>query len=100
MEKQITNTSLKGIIVILSIFIIWVIVSNSKKTYDTNHHYSKIVDSLKSSNDTLKHLSDSVIQENFMLETEVNRYRIALEMLESEDYKCASEFNKRLSMTE
>lgn len=100
MKEQITNASLKGVIVILSIFIIWVIVSDSKKTYDTNHYYGKMIDSLKSSNDTLKNLSDSVVQENFMLETEINRYRIALEMLESEDYKCASEFDKRLSMTE
>lgn len=100
MKEQITNASLKGVIVILSIFIIWIIVSNSKKTYDTTRYYDKMIDSLKSSNDTLKYLSDSVVQENFMLETELNRYRIALEMLESEDYKSASEFNKRLSLTE
>lgn len=50
--------------------------------------------------DTLEYRVDSIKSEMFPLETEVNRYRIALEMLENEDFKCASEFNKRLSMTE
>lgn len=50
--------------------------------------------------DTLEYRVDSIRSEIFMYETELNRYQIALEMLEDEDYKSASEFNKRLSMTE
>jgi hypothetical protein len=38
--------------------------------------------------------------ELFVLETQLNRYQIALEMLEDENSPAASEFNKRLSMTE
>lgn len=94
------DKSLKGVIVLLVIFIIWVVVSNSKNTYEIKLHNNKIIDSLTSSQKELRYWADSIRDENFMLETEVNRYRIALEMLEDEDYKCASEFNKRLSMTE
>lgn len=94
------DKTLRFLVVILSIFSIWVVVSNSKNTYEIMSHNNKIVDSLTSSHKKLRYWADSIRDENFMLETEVNRYRIALEMLEDEDYKCASEFNKRLSMTE
>lgn len=100
MKEEMSNTSLRGVIVLLVIFILWVVISNSKNTYEIKSYNKKIIDSLTISQEELRHRSDSIRDENFMLETEVNRYRIALEMLESEDYKCASEFNKRLSMTE
>jgi len=50
--------------------------------------------------DTLKYRVDSIKSEIFVLETQLNRYQIALEMLEDENHQAASEFNKRLSMTE
>ena len=50
--------------------------------------------------DTLEYRVDSIKSELFVLETQLNRYQIALEMLEDENHQAASEFNKRLSMTE
>jgi hypothetical protein len=50
--------------------------------------------------DTLKYRVDSIKSELFILETQLNRYQIALEMLEDENHQAASEFNKRLAMTE
>jgi IS30 family transposase len=50
--------------------------------------------------DTLEYRVDSIKSEIFVLETQLNRYEIALEMLEDENHQAASEFNKRLSMTE
>ncbi len=50
--------------------------------------------------DTLEYRVDSIRSELFVLETQLNRYQIALEMLEDENHPAASEFNKRLSMTE
>jgi peptidoglycan hydrolase CwlO-like protein len=58
------------------------------------------VEALNQSLDTLQYKADSLRDEAMMFETELNRYQIALEMLEDEDYAAASEFNKRLSMTE
>lgn len=49
---------------------------------------------------TLEFRADSIRGEVFVLETQLNRYQIALEMLENENYEAASEFNKRLSLTE
>jgi len=50
--------------------------------------------------DTLEYRVDSIKSELFILETQLNRYQIAVEMLEDENHDAASEFNKRLSMTE
>jgi hypothetical protein len=50
--------------------------------------------------DTLEYRVDSIKSEIFVLETQLNRYQIALEMLEDENHQAASEFNKRLAMTE
>jgi len=50
--------------------------------------------------DTLEYRVDSIKSELFVLETQLNRYQIAVEMLEDENHQAASEFNKRLSMTE
>ena len=49
---------------------------------------------------TLEFRVDSIRGEIFVLETQLTRYQIALEMLEDENYEAASEFNKRLSLTE
>jgi len=59
-----------------------------------------ICDSLQTRVIQVENFADSIKSELFVVDTEVNRYRIALEMLESENYAAASEFNKRLSMTE
>ena len=50
--------------------------------------------------DTLEYRVDSIRSELFVLETQLNRYQIALEMLEDENHQAASEFYKRLSFTE
>ena len=49
---------------------------------------------------TLEFRVDSIRGEIFVLKTQLTRYKIALEMLEDENYEAASEFNKRLSLTE
>ena len=59
-----------------------------------------ICDSLQNRVIQAENFADSIKSELFVVDTEVNRYRIALEMLEEENYSAASEFNKRLSMTE
>ena len=50
--------------------------------------------------DTLEYRVDSIKSELFVLETQLNRYQIAVEMLEDENHQAASEFYKRLSFTE
>ena len=97
---EISVSKLKGIIVLCVIFIIWVIFSNVKETVTMQKNYQRKIDSLISINQTLRWKYDSLNSEAFIDGLKSNRYEIALEMLESEDPKSASEFNKRFSLTE
>jgi hypothetical protein len=72
---------------------------DSIKIYNLEQSQS-ICDSLQTRVIQAENFADSIKSELFIVDTEVNRYRIALEMLENENYAAASEFNKRLSMTE
>lgn len=80
------------IIAMLSIGVFTQLYFNSKVNDELNLCNFKV--------DTLEYRVDSIKSELFMYETELNRYHIALEMLEEENHAAASEFNKRLSMTE
>jgi predicted RNase H-like nuclease (RuvC/YqgF family) len=93
MKDDMTKTSLKGVIVLLIIFCIWIIVSNTRKSKELE----------KLNDDKIEQLTrkvDSLGSEIFILNTNIMRYEIAVEMLEDENPKAASEFYKRLSMTE
>ncbi len=59
-----------------------------------------VCDSLQTRVLQAENFADSIKSELFVYETQLNRYYIALEMLEKENYAAASEFNKHLSMTE
>lgn len=93
MKDDMTNNSLRGVIVLLVIFSIWVVLTNTKKTFETNKKHSLEIESLNRK-------VDSLGSEIFILNTNVMRYEIALEMLEEENPSAASEFNKALSNTE
>jgi hypothetical protein len=83
---------LSTIIVILLIAVMTQLYLNSKVNDELNQANFQI--------DTLEYRVDSIKSEIFVLETQLNRYQIALEMLEDENHQAASEFNKRLSLTE
>jgi hypothetical protein len=98
-QETIINT-LKGTIVLLVIFIIWVVTTNSRNYFENKRIYQKTLDSLSNQIIIVSERADSLGGEIFIYETQLNRYQIALEMLENEDPDAAIEFNKRLSMTE
>ncbi len=100
MTQEMTINSLKGITVLLVIFIIWMVTTNSKNYFENKRNYQKTVDSLSNQITIVSERADSLDGEIFIYETQLNRYQIALEMLENEDPAAAREFNKRLSMTE
>ena len=100
MKEEKTITALKGIIVILIVFIIWLVTANSKNYYEIKQINKNTLDSLSYEMKLISDKADSLGSEIFVYETQLNRYQIALEMLENEDPNAASEFNKRLSMTE
>lgn len=65
-----------------------------------NKNLNDQLESVQIQNMDLTNQVDSIKNELFILDTEVHRYRIALEMLEYENPRAAAEFNKMLSMTE
>jgi len=100
MSEEKTITALKGTIVILIVFIIWLVTANSKNYYEIKQINKNTLDSLSYEMKLISDKADSLGSEIFVYETQLNRYQIALEMLENENPNAASEFNKRLSMTE
>jgi peptidoglycan hydrolase CwlO-like protein len=100
MTQEMTINTLKGTTVLLVIFIIWMVTTNSRNYFENKRNYQKTVDSLSNQITIVSERADSLSSEIFIYETNLNRYQIALEMLENENPEAASEFNKRLSMTE
>lgn len=93
MKDNITNTSLRGVIVILSLFTIWVVFSNTKK----NHQLQK-VNSVKI--EEMNKKVDSLENEIFIHSTNVTRYEIALNRLKELDSVSAQKFEDALSNIE
>ncbi len=100
MAQEMTINTLKGTTVLLVTFIIWMVTTNSRNYFENKRNYQKTVDSLSNQITMVSEMADSLGDEIFIYETNLNRYQIALEMLENEDPVAAREFNKRLSMTE
>jgi hypothetical protein len=87
-----------AVIVAMSMLLIQVyFTSSSQKQLK---EVQSVCDSLQTRVLQVENFADSIKSELFVYETQLNRYYIALEMLENENYAAASEFNKRLSMTE
>jgi hypothetical protein len=81
------------VIVLLVIFSIWVVVTNTNESFKKQKEYDKKLEELNKR-------TDSLGSEIFILNTGIMRYEIALEMLRNENPKAASEFDKQLSNTE
>ena len=103
MKKYIKQLNMIKVLTIVLMFVVGILLgqkySDSIKIKNLEQSQS-ICDSLQTRVIQAENFADSIKSELFIVDTEVNRYRIALEMLESENYAAASEFNKHLSMTE
>lgn len=93
MEKE---KKLVTYIVVLLLLNIWTVLMWSK---EVNFAPIKQVqlDSLKRSNDSLIVLSDSLYDENFPCQIELNRYRIAYEIFMERNPKAASQYGDIIS---
>jgi len=80
---------LRFFVVFLSLFSIWVVVSNVRNVSIMNKNNNSIVDSLMYLNDSLKN-------EVFIEHTNVDRYEIALDRLKEEDSIAAQKFEDKL----
>lgn len=80
------DKTLRGLVAFLSIFSIWVVVSNLRNVSSIERRNTYINDSLKN--------------EIFIHSTNVTRYEIALERLREEDSICAKKFEEKLTNIE
>lgn len=80
------DKTLRGLVVFLGLFSIWVVFSNVRNVSDLNRRNHFINDSLKT--------------EIFIQTTNVTRYEIALERLREEDSICAKKFEDKLKNIE
>ena len=77
------------LIVILSIFSIWVVIKNVRNVSTINKNNKSVVDSLIN-------INDSLTNELFIQSTNVTRYEIALDRLRIEDSVSAQKFEDKL----
>lgn len=80
---------LRFFVVFLSLFSIWVVISNVRNVSILSKNNQSIVDSLIYLNDSLKN-------ELFIEHTNVDRYEIALDRLKEEDSISAQKFEDKL----
>ncbi len=80
------DKTLRGLVAFLSLFSIWVVVSNLRNVSSIERQNTYINDSLKN--------------EIFIHSTNVTRYEIALERLREEDSICANKFEEKLTNIE
>jgi hypothetical protein len=80
---------LRFFVVFLSLFSIWVVISNVRNVTTISKNNQSVVDSLIYLNDSLKN-------ELFIEHTNVDRYEIALDRLREEDSISAQKFEDKL----
>jgi len=93
MKEDISKSSLRILVVVLSLILIWNIIMSSNKVVETTASTKNTIDSLIYLNDSLKY-------EVFIEHTVVDRYEIALEELREDDSVSAKKFEEKLSNIE
>ena len=98
--KQLNMVKVLTTAVIVAMAMLFIQVYFTTSSQKQLKEVQSVCDSLQTRVLQVENFADSIKSELFVYETQLNRYYIALEMLEDENYAAASEFNKRLSMTE
>jgi len=98
--KQLNMVKVLTTAVIVAMAMLFIQVYFTSSSQKQLKEVQSVRDSLQTRVLQAENFADSIKSELFVYETQLNRYYIALEMLEDENYAAASEFNKRLSMTE
>ena len=80
---------LRFFVVILSLFSIWVVVSNVRNVSTISKNNQSVVDSLI-------YVNDSLTNELFIQSTNLTRYEIALDRLRVEDSTSAQKYENEL----
>ena len=90
MSESMSPKSLKIVVVILSLFLIWELVMNNKKQISYDKQLSIKCDSIQ-------HVVDSIHNKSYEDEIELNRYQIAFEIFLKRNPKAAEEYSDIIS---
>jgi hypothetical protein len=90
MSESMSPKSLKIVVVILSLFLIWGLVMNNKKQISYDKQLSIKCDSIQ-------HVADSIHNKSYEDEIELNRYQIAFEIFLKRNPKAAEEYSDIIS---
>lgn len=90
MSESMSPKSLKIVVVILSLFLIWELVMNNNKQINYDKQLSIKCDSIQ-------HVADSIHNKSYDDEIELNRYQIAFEIFLKRNPKAAEEYGDIIS---
>jgi hypothetical protein len=94
---MMSDKILRFLVVVLTLFSIWVVLQNSSERYKINKRHESTVKGLRDSINILKEQKDSLYYNLYPTEIELNRYKIALEIFLQENPKAAEQYSEIIS---
>jgi hypothetical protein len=91
------DKTLRFLVVILTIFSIWVVLQNTSERYKINRQHESEVKLLQDSILFMKSQKDSLYSEIYPCEIELNRFQIAFRILEDRNPKAAEQYGSIIS---
>jgi hypothetical protein len=91
------DKTLRFLVVILTLFSIWVVVKNGSERYKVDKRYELEINKLKDKIRILENQKDSLYAELYPCEIETNRFHIAFRILEERNPKAAEELGNIIS---
>jgi hypothetical protein len=91
------DKTLRFLVVILTIFSIWVVLQNTSERYKINRQHESEVKLLQDSILLIKSQKDSLYAELYPCEIELNRFQIAFRILEDRNPKAAEQYGDIIS---
>jgi len=92
-----SDKTLRFLVVILTLFSIWVVLQNTSERYKIKKQYESEVKLLRDSVSLLKNEKDSLYAELYPCEIELNRFQIAFRILEDRNPKAAEQYGDIIS---
>jgi hypothetical protein len=92
-----SDKTLRFLVVILTLFSIWVVLQNTSERYKIKKQYESEVKLLRDSLSLLKNEKDSLYAELYPCEIESNRFHIAFRILEDRNPKAAEQLGNIIS---
>ena len=91
------DKTVRFLVVILTLFSIWVVLQNSTERYKVNKNHELIVNKLRDSVRILENQKDSLYAELYPCEIETNRFHIAFRILEERNPMAAQQLGDIIS---